>query len=269
MNSKISSGFPSAIPSALDRAIATDTSGLDAGEVGIPVHDGEMPAYRACPLDGKSLPVVLVVQEISGVHEHIQDICRRLAKLGYLAIAPELYARQGDVSKMTDFGEIMSKVVGRVPDSQIMSDLDAAIDWANRSGKGDNRKMAITGFCWGGRITWLYCMHNPRLQAGVAWYGRLEGNRSELQPKHPVDIATKLQVPVLGLYGGADQSIPPESIERMKSALKSGQSNSDIIIYADAPHAFFADYRPNYRKDAAEDGWQRMQGWFRAHGVAQ
>jgi carboxymethylenebutenolidase len=268
MNSKIPSGSPSAIPSALDKAIATDTSGLDAGEVGIPVHDGEMPAYRACPLDGKSLPVVLVVQEIFGVHEHIQDICRRLAKLGYLAIAPELYARQGDVSKMTDIREVM-KVVGRVPDSQIMSDLDAANDWDIRSGKGNNRKMAIAGFCRGGRIARLYCAHNPRLKAGVAWYGRLEGNRSELQPKHPLDIAAQLQVPVLGLYGGADQSIPLESIERMRSVLKSGQGASDIIVYADAPHAFFADYRHNYRKNAAEDGWQRMQDWFRAHGVTQ
>jgi carboxymethylenebutenolidase len=248
--------------------IVTDTVGLDAGVVRIPVHDGEMPASQARPADGKSLPVMLVVPEIFGVNEHIQDICRRLAKLGYLAIVPDLYARQGVVSKMTDIREVM-KVVGRVPDSQIMSDLDAAIDWVIRSGKGNNKKMAIAGFCWGGRMARLYCAHNPRLKAGVAWYGRLEGNRSELQPKHPLDMAAQLQVPVLGLCGGADQSIPLESVERMRSVPKSGQGASDIIVYADAPHAFFADYPHNYRKNASEDGWQRMQGWFRAHGVTQ
>lgn len=268
MNSKLPSGFPSSISPVQSQVISTDASGLDAGEIQIPVHDGELPGYQAHPAEGSSFPIILVIQEIFGVHEHIQDICRRLAKLGYLAIAPELYARQGDVSKMTDMQEIFSRVVNRVPDSQIMSDLDAALDWAIRSGKGDTGKIGITGFCWGGRITWLYCAHNPKLKAGVAWYGRLEGNTSELQPRFPLDIAASLEVPVLGLYGGADQSIPLENIKRMRSTLDAAQKEAEIIVYPEAPHAFFADYRPNYRQQAAEDGWKRMLAWFKAHGVA-
>jgi carboxymethylenebutenolidase len=268
MTTKLPNGFASAVPPVHAQVISTDAVGLSAGEVMIPVHDGEMPAYQARPETGESFPVVLVIQEIFGVHEHIQDICRRLGKLGYLAIAPELYWRHGNVSKMTNISDIMSQVVSRVSDNQIMSDLDAVLDWALCNSKGDTTKLAITGFCWGGRIAWLYCAHNPRLQAGVAWYGRLEAQTSGLQPKHPVDIASELSVPVLGLYGGADQSIPLDSIERMRSALKSGRSNSEIIVYPDAPHAFFADYRPNYRQNAAEDGWKRLQVWFRSHNVA-
>jgi carboxymethylenebutenolidase len=265
MTSQIPSGFPNSIPSVQTQVVHTDATGLEAGEVRLPVSDGDLPAYCACPATGGPFPVVLVVQEIFGVHEHIQDICRRLAKLGYLAIAPELYARIADVSKMTDMSEILSRVVSRAPDSQIMSDLDAAIDWAIKSGMGDADRMAVTGFCWGGRITWLYCAHNPKLKAGVAWYGRLEGQASELQPKFPLDIASLLEVPVLGLYGGADQAIPVESIKRMRSVLGSARSTSEIVIYPDAPHAFFADYRPNYRREPAEDGWKRLLAWFGAH----
>jgi carboxymethylenebutenolidase len=268
MTTKLPNGFASAVPPVDAQVISTDADGLNAGEVKIPVHDGEMPAYLARPVTGESFPVVLVIQEIFGVHEHIQDICRRLAKLGYLAVAPELYWRHGNVSKLTNISEIMSQVASRVPDNQIMSDLDATLDWAIFSNKGDNTKLAITGFCWGGRIVWLYCAHNPRILAGVAWYGRLEGQTSELQPKHPMDTAAELNVPVLGLYGGADQSIPLDSIERMRSALKSGRSKSEIIVYPDAPHAFFADYRPNYRQNAAEDGWKRLQAWFQSHDAA-
>ncbi len=220
------------------------------------------------PASGGPFPVVLVVQEIFGVHEHIKDVCRRLAKSGYLAVAPELYARQGDVSRSKDVQEILSTVVSKVPDAQVMSDLDAAGAWAAGTGKADTNRLAITGFCWGGRITWLYCVHNPKVKAGAAWYGRLVGQASELTPAHPVDLAAALQVPVLGLYGGADQGIPLDTVERMRAALASGKSGSEIVVYPDAPHGFNADYRPSYRKDAADDAWRRMLAWFQRHGAA-
>jgi carboxymethylenebutenolidase len=234
--------------------------------VTIAVKDGRMPAYRAMPADGKGLPTVLVVQEIFGVHEHIKDVARRFARLGYLAVAPELYARQGDVSKLSSIDEIRP-IVARVPDAQVLSDLDAAAAWAADNG-GDARRLAITGFCWGGRIVWLYAAHNPRLNAGVAWYGRVEGAATELQPKNPIDLVQDLQAPVLGLYGGADAGIPSEGVERMRAALRAARMPAEIHTYPDAPHAFFADYRPSYRRQAAEDGWQRMLGWLRKHGVA-
>ena len=264
----LASGFALAVLPVSAETITTDTSGLEAGEIKIPVADGEMPAYRAMPATGKSFPVILVVQEIFGVHEHIKDVCRRLAKLGYLAIAPELYARQGDVSKLTDLKEIMAKVVSKVPDAQVMSDLDAAVAWAKKSGKGNTDKLGVTGFCWGGRITWLYTAHNPQVKAGVAWYGRLVGQADELHPKHPVDMASSLKAPVLGLYGGTDAGIPVESIETMRSALKAANKTAEIVIYPDTPHAFFADYRPSYREDKAADGWKRLQAWFKKYGVA-
>ncbi len=250
--------------------ITTDTQGLVAGEVKIDTRDGPVPAYRALPSrDGKH-PVVLVVQEIFGVHEHIKDVCRRLAKLGYFAIAPELYFRQGDVSKMTDNQEIFAKVVNHVPDSQVLSDLDAAVVWAQATGKADSSRLGITGFCWGGRLTWTYCVHNPKVRAGVAWYGRLVApSKAPLQPAYPVELAPHLKVPVRGLYGAEDASIPVADVEQMRAALKAaGNTTSEIIVYPDAPHAFFADYRPNYRQEAAEDGWKQMQAWFRQHGVA-
>ena len=204
----LAAGFALATQPVSAQTITTDTQGLEAGEVKIPVTDGEIPAYRALPATGGPFPVVLVVQEIFGVHEHIKDICRRLAKLGYLAVAPELYARQGDVSKIKDFREIISKVVSKVPDAQVMSDLDAAVAWAKGTGKADVAKLAITGYCWGGRIVWLYSAHNPNLKAGVAWYGRLVGEADDLHPKHPIDLAASLKAPVLGLYGEADHGHP-------------------------------------------------------------
>ena len=219
------------------------------------------------PSQGRSFPVVLVVQEIFGVHEHIKDVCRRFARLGYLAIAPELYARQGDVSKLSEIDEIR-KVVSRVPDAQVMADLDATVAWVKAGGEGNIEKLGITGFCWGGRIVWLYAAHSRQLKAGVAWYGRLVGNSSELQPKHPVDVAGSLNAPVLGLYGGSDQGIPLDTVERMQTALKTANSPSHIVVYPDTPHAFFADYRPSYRKQQAEDGWNRLREWFKQHGVA-
>lgn len=264
----LAAGFAAAVEPVSAQTITTDTNGLAAGEVRIPVADGEIPAYRAMPAKGKSFPTVLVVQEIFGVHEHIRDICRRFAKLGHLAIAPELYARQGDVSKMTNINEIISKVVSKVPDAQVMSDLDATVAWAKKSGGGNSSRLGITGFCWGGRIVWLYAAHNPQLDAGVAWYGRLVGQPNELQPKHPIDLAAQIKAPVLGLYGGKDDGIPNDTVERMREALKKAGSKSEIILYPDTPHGFHADYRPSYRKQQAEDGWKRLREWFKKHGAA-
>jgi carboxymethylenebutenolidase len=265
----LAAGFAAAVrPIAAETAIATDTGGLEAGEIRIPVADGELPAYRAMPATGGPFPVVLVVQEIFGVHEHIRDVCRRLAKAGYMAVAAELYARQGDVSAMTDIKEIIAKVVSKVPDAQVMSDLDAVAAYAKASGSGDTARLGITGFCWGGRITWLYAAHSGQLKAGVAWYGKLVGDTSANTPRHPVDLAAELKAPVLGLYGGADQGIPLETVERMRSACQAAGKTCEIIVYPDAPHAFHADYRPSYRPEAAKDGWARMLAWFRTYGVA-
>lgn len=248
-------------PVTAQTLVMTDTTGISDAMLKIPNGDFEFPAYMARPAKGKDFPVVLVVQEIFGVHEHIKDVCRRLAKLGYLAIAPELYARQGSVANLSDFQEIL-KIVGKVPDVQVMSDIDATVAYVARHTPGNSKRLGITGFCWGGRITWLYCAHNPQVKAGVAWYGKLSAPVTELQPKHPVDIAAQLTVPVLGLYGGADQGIPMDTIEKMRQQLALGKSGSTIQVYADTPHAFFADYRPSYRKEAAEDGWLRLQQWF-------
>ncbi len=264
----IGAGFALAVQPARAEAIKTDITGLVAGEVKIPVADGQMPGYRARPASGQRFPIVLVVQEIFGVHEYIQDICRRFAKLGYLAVAPELYARQGDVSRMTDMSEVMTKVVAKVPDSQVLSDLDAAASWASKSEPGDANKLGITGFCWGGRIVWLYAAHNPKLKAAVAWYGRLTGKTTELQPQNPIDVVKELKAPVLGLYGEKDTGIPLESIEQMREALKKAGKTAEFIIFPDAPHAFHADYRPSYRADKAADGWSKLQAWFKKYGVA-
>lgn len=262
-------GFAKSAQPIASTVIQTDDKGLVAGEVRVPTRDGPVPAYRALPDRSGKLPLVLVVQEIFGVHEHIKDVCRRLAKLGYFAIAVDVYHRQGDVSKMTDNQEIFAKVVNHVPDSQVMSDLDAAVVHAESTGRADTARLGITGFCWGGRITWTYCVHNPKVTAGVAWYGRLVAPaKAPLQPAYPVELAPHLKVPVLGLYGGADASIPLEHVEQMRAALKGANNKtSEIVVYDGAPHAFYADYRPSYRKEAAEDGWKRMQEWFRKHGV--
>ena len=265
--SALAAGFALAVHPISAQVINTNSNGLIAGEVKIPVEDGEIPAYRAMPATGNSFPVILVVQEIFGVHEHIQDICRRFAKLGYLAIAPELFARQGDVSQLTDIQEIIAKVVSKVPDSQVMSDLDATVNWAKNNSKGNINKLGITGFCWGGRITWLYAAYNPRVKAGVAWYGRLVGESTTLTPKYPIDIAPYLKAPVLGLYGGNDEYIPNDTVEEMSQALKRGNSGSEIVIYPNTPHGFFADYRPTYRQEQAEDGWKKLQAWFKKYGV--
>lgn len=265
--STLATGFALAVRPTWSATIVTDAAGLTAGEVRIPAKDGAIPAYRAMPSGEGPFPVVFVVQEIFGVHEHIKDVCRRLAKLGYLTVAPELYARQGDVSALREIDDIR-KIVAKVPDAQVMADLDAVAAWINGSEKGSLEKLGITGFCWGGRIVWLYAAHSARVKAGVAWYGRLAGKATELQPLQPLDVATGLRAPVLGLYGGSDQGIPLETVEQMKNALQAAQSRSEIIVYPETPHAFFADYRASYRKEAAEDGWSRLVAWFKKHGVA-
>jgi carboxymethylenebutenolidase len=268
----LAAGFAMDVRPVSAETIKTDAKGLEAGEVKIPTKydgkEGEMPAYRAMPDKGGPFPVVLVVEEIFGVHEHIKDLCRRLAKAGYLAVAPELFARQGDVSKITDIQEIISKVVSKVPDAQVMSDLDSTVAWVKKEGKGDTAKLGITGFCWGGRVVWLYAAHNKDLKAGVAWYGRLVGKPDDLKPKNPIDLVASLKAPVLGLYGGKDTGIPQDTVEQMRKALKEEKKTGEIVVYPDVGHAFNADYRPSYNKEAAEDGWKRMLDWFKKNGVA-
>jgi carboxymethylenebutenolidase len=263
----LGAGFALAVqPVMAQTAITTDTQGLTAGEIKVKTADGEMVAYRAQPASGSNFPVILVVSEIFGVHEYIADTCRRLAKLGYQAIAPELFARHGDPRKLTNIQEILSTIVAKVSDAQVMSDLDACVAWAKVSG-GDTARLGITGFCWGGRIVWLYAAHNPQVKAGVAWYGRLVGQASDLTPKHPAELVGSFKASVLGLYGGADQGIPLDTVWDMQDKLKAAGGKSMIHVYDDAPHAFHADYRPSYRKDHAEDGWKRMREWFKKNGV--
>jgi len=264
---KLAVGFALAVRPIGAQTITTDAAGLVAGEVKIPTADGQIPAYRACPSKGRSFPVVLVVQELFGVHEHIKDLCRRLAKAGYCAVAPELYARQGDVSKIENVQEIISKVVSKVPDAQVMSDLDATAAWAVKSSKGAAGREAITGFCWGGRIAWLYAARNPRLKAAAAWYGQIDGNHTPLTPKFPIDYAGALKCPVIGFYGGKDTGISQESIEQMRTALKVIADPSEIHVYPQAQHGFNADYRPSYSKADAEDAWKKMLAWFKKYGV--
>ena len=269
MQTAVGCGFAAAVLPVSAQTITTDTVGLTAGEVTIPVGDFKMPAYRAAPAGKTHLPVVLVVSEVFGVHEHIADVARRFAKLGYLAIAPELFVRQGDAKSYTDISKLVSEVVDKVPDEQVMRDLDASVAWAKGNG-GDTSRLGITGFCWGGRQVWLYDAHNPRVKAAVAWYGRLVGDSTPLSPRQPIDVVDKLGGPVLGLYGGADPGIPPESVDKMKAALAKGDAaakRSQFVVYPDTPHAFNADYRPSYRKPAAEDGWRRCVAWFKANGV--
>jgi len=271
----VGSGFATAVLPVTAQAIHTDSTGLTVGEVTIMVGDFKMPAYRAMPAggggSGGKLPVVLVISEIFGVHEHIADVARRFARLGYLAIAPELFERQGDAQSYGEIGKLISEVVGKVPDAQVMGDLDACADWASANG-GDANRLAVTGFCWGGRITWLYAAHNPRVLAGVAWYGGLTGTPSALKPTNPIDRVDQLQAPVLGLYGAEDTGIPVEAVDQMKAALAASGNpaakRSQFVVYPDAPHAFHADYRPSYRQDAAVDGWKRCVAWFKAHGAA-
>jgi carboxymethylenebutenolidase len=264
----LASGFALAVrPVNAQTVITTDSAGLTAGEIKIPTKDVELPGYRAMPGRGSGFPTVLVVQEVFGVHEHIKDLCRRLAKLGYFAISAELYARQGDVHNVTDIKALMP-IVQQVPDAQVMSDLDACVAYARASGKANSGKLAITGFCWGGRIVWLYAAHNPELKAGAAWYGRLVGDPTELQPRNPIDIAGELKAPVIAFYGGKDRGITSESIERMRGALENSKLKHELAVFPDAEHGFNADYRPSYNPEDAKAAWQQMLGWFKQFGAA-
>lgn len=256
-----------ALPVVAATQIQTSTEGLDAGDHIVVINGQDVPVYRAQPKDRTNLPVILVVSEIFGVHEYIKDVARRFAKAGYLAVAPDLFVRQGDATKAPDTGTLIKTIISRVPDAQVMSDLDAIVQWTKQRG-GNTDKLGITGFCWGGRITWLYAAHNPKVKAGVAWYGRLVGDTNPLQPKHPVDVAQNLKAPVLGLYGAQDKGIPLESVERMRKALDAGNSGSKIHVYPDSGHAFHADYRPSYNAADAKDGWSKALDWFSRHGVA-
>lgn len=252
--------------------ITTDANGLVVGEVKIPVADGEIPAYRAVPdRKGKKFPVVLVVHEIFGVHEWIQDVSRRFAKLGYMAVAPALYARQGEVKDLSDPREITRQVFSKIPDTQSMSDLDATVAWAAKN-SGNTKKLSITGFCWGGRIVWLYAAHNPNLDAGAAWYGRVVPTPNSpvniAQPKTPIDYAKDLKAPVIGFYGGLDTGIPLDGVQRMQDEVKKGKSKSEIVVYPNAKHGFHADYRESFNKEASEDAWSKLLDWFKKNGAA-
>lgn len=267
----LGSAFAAAALPVTAQAIKTDFDGLTAGEVTIPSGDFKMPIYRAMPQGKRDLPVVLVISEIFGVHEYIADTCRRFAKQGYLAIAPELFARQGDPTSFGTIQELQREIIAKTPDSEVLGDLDAALAWAGANG-GNLGKVGITGFCWGGRIVWLYAAHSRQLKAGVAWYGRLNGDTTQLQPRHPIDLAAQLKAPVLGLYGGKDTGIPLEAVDKMKAALAAANNPaanaSKFIIYPESGHAFHADYRPSYREADAKDGWQKCLAWFKEHGVA-
>ena len=262
-----------AMPIMAQTAIKTPADGLRTGQTTFEVNGFKVPAFYAAPAGKTNLPIILVVQEIFGVHEYIADTCRRFAKAGYLAIAPDLYARQGDASKYTDISKLMAEVVAKVPDAQVMADLDGAVQWAGENG-GNTKRVGVTGFCWGGRATWLYAEHSKNVKAGVAWYGRLVGAASAVTPKHPVQLAATLKAPVLGLYGGQDGGIPLTTVNEMKDALADSGAKgnkaakaSEFVVYPQAPHAFHAYYRPSYRKEAAEDGFKRALDWFKGHGV--
>ncbi len=259
-----------AMPILAQTAIKTPVTGLVAGEVTINVNGFKMPAYRSAPAGKTGLPVVLVISEIFGVHEYIADVTRRLAQAGYMAIAPELFVRQGDPNEYGEIAKLQAEIISKVPDAQVMGDLDACLAWAAANG-GNTDKLAITGFCWGGRITWLYSAHQPKLKAGVAWYGRLVGNATAQTPAHPLALVGQLKAPVLGLYGAADTGIPLDTVDKMKEALAQGPAAakaSEFVVYPEAPHAFHADYRGSYRKGPAEDGWQRLLAWLKRQGVA-
>jgi carboxymethylenebutenolidase len=267
MMALLASGFAIASNPLLAQAIKTESAGLVAGEVSIPVVDGKIPGYRAMPAAPGSYPVILVAQEIFGVHEHIQDVCRRFAKLGYYAIAPELFARQGDVAKMTDIGTILSTVVAKVPDAQVNADLDATVAFAGASGHANAGRLGLVGFCWGGRVAWLYAHHNPQLNAAIAYYGLLDGMKSQIKPQDPVDVAADIKVPVLGLYAGNDGFIKPAVVDAMSAGLATSGSNSEIVVFPNVNHGFNADYRPSYDKTTATYAWRLAIDWLRDHGV--
>ncbi len=264
----VGAGFAlAAQPIQAQSVVTTDANGLMAGDASIPTPNGPIYGYYAMPASGGPFPVILVIQEIFGVHEHIKDVARRFAKAGYLAVAPDLHGRQGDTTKAPDIQAVLA-IVNKVPDAQVYADLDSAAAWAAATGKGDASRLGVTGFCWGGRMTWMYAAHNPRVRGAVAWYGPLVRPGTELQPKNPIDIVEQLKIPVLGLYGGADQGIPNDTVDKMRAALRTAGNPSNIITYPDTPHGFHADYRPTYRADKAQDGWTKALAYFKDRGVA-
>ena len=263
----LASGFTLAAGPVSADAIVTDTNGLTAGEVKVPTADGAMPAYRAMPATGGPFPTVLVIQEVFGVHEWVKDMCRRFAKAGYFAIAPALYARQGDPSKYTDTAKLLADIVSKVSTDQVMSDLDATVIYAKSTGKADTAKLGVTGFCWGGFATWMYAAHQPALKAAVAFYGPPR-KISDLIPQNPADIAGDVHCPVLALYGGQDKSITPEEIQKRDDVCKAAGKTCESKVYPDAQHGFMADYRPSYNADAAKDGWAMALAWFKKYGVS-
>ncbi|MGO4379289.1 dienelactone hydrolase family protein [Pseudoduganella sp. RAF53_2] len=267
LKAALGTGFAAAVLPVSAETIHTDTAGLTAGTVTIEVNGQKVPVYRAQPEGKTGLPVILVVSEIFGVHEHIADIARRFAKQGYLALAPDLFVRHGDPQKEPAIADLIKNIISKTPDSEVLADLDVTVAWAKANG-GNTDKLGITGFCWGGRITWLYAAHNPNVKAGVAWYGRLVGETNSINPHQPIEYAATLKTPVLGLYGGKDQGIPQDSIEKMKAELAKGSSQSTFVVYPNSGHAFNADYRPSYVEADARDGWSRALAWFKAHGVA-
>lgn len=268
MKTALGTGFAAAVlPVCAQSVVKTDAAGLTVGEVTVMVNGQAVPVYRAQPEGKTNLPVILVISEIFGVHEYIADVARRFAKLGYLALAPSMFVRQGDPAAYKTVAELQKEVITKVPDAQVMADLDAVVAWAKANG-GNTAKLGITGFCWGGRITWLYAAHNPKIKAGVAWYGRLVGNNTPLTPKHPVDIAAKLKTPILGLYGAQDGGIPVTTVVEMKDVLAKGSSKSEFVVFKNSGHAFHADYRPNYVEADAKEGWKLAVAWFKTHGVA-
>ncbi|MBI1779322.1 MAG: dienelactone hydrolase family protein [Proteobacteria bacterium] len=266
--SAFAAGFALTVqPIAAQTVISTDSTGLEAGMIEVPTSSGNIPGYRALPAQGGPFPVVLVLEEIFGLHEHIKDVCRRFAKLGYYAISVEYYSRLGDVSKLADIQQVLA-IVTKTPDAQVMSDLDAAVAFAKASGKADTARLGVTGFCQGGRMTWLYAAHNPGLKAAVAWYGPIAAPTNDVRPKNPIDLVAEMKAPVLGLYGAADTGIKVEDVEKMKAAMAAANKPAEFMIYPEAPHGFNADYRASYREAAAKDGWQRLQAWFKKNGVA-
>ncbi len=267
LQATLGAGFAAAVmPVVAQTVVKTSTEGLTAGQIDIEVKGQKVPVYRAQPEGKKNLPVILVISEIFGVHEHIADVARRFAQQGYLALAPDLFVRQGDATRYSSAAEVIKEVISKVPDEQVMGDLDAIVAWAKANG-GDASRIGITGFCWGGRITWLYSAHNPQVKAGVAWYGRVVGDSTTNTPRQPVDIAPKLSVPVLGLYGAKDTSIPLDTVKKMEEALAQGKSGSKFVVFENSGHAFHADYRPSYNEADAKKGWQLCQDWFRQHGA--
>lgn len=268
LKTALGTGFAAAVlPIAAHSAVTTDSKGLTVGEITVNVNGQAVPVYRAQPEGKTNLPVILVISEIFGVHEYIADVARRFAKLGYMALAPELFVRQGDPGSYGTIAELQKEIISKVPDAQVMGDLDAVVAWAKANG-GNTNKLGITGVCWGGRVTWLYSAHNPKVKAGVAWYGRLVGSNNALTPENPVDIAAKLKTPVLGLYGEQDGGIPVTTLVQMKDALAKGSSKSEFVLFKNSGHAFHADYRSSYVEADAKEGWTRCVEWFKTHGVS-